>query len=394
MYKYLFVLILVLSGCSKSSHINHDDSMMLEVSDSRIQIQIPSDVNLYDRCIRLVDNPESAVEYLTIPTHSQHVGWDEIVYFDITTGKEARRTKIFTEGPNAVLGGAYNYDFINIDTIVIRSKNTQCVYLVNSKGEIVNQCVLSDKEPLILVTLFNSILNVPVAVVNGEIELPCKIPYSRDYSRPNPRSFNFADYPIAYLLDIKDFKLRKSSVHYPKLYENDNNINQDETFSRVFDGNNFVYSYCRYDSILVTSNHIKSELFSAKSRYIGDVVCNGLKIGATREESMKTTLQPQYGNIIYDKYRNVYYRFAYFENDFAGPYNLEYTLCRGRFSIIIIDDKFRVVGETVFPKDTYATKIWFVNREGLWLSENNFQREDMSEDVLSFRCLKLKEKAK
>ena len=52
--------------------------MMLEVSDSRLQIEIPSDVNLNDRCIRLVENPENGVEYLTIPTHSQHAGYDEI----------------------------------------------------------------------------------------------------------------------------------------------------------------------------------------------------------------------------------------------------------------------------------------------------------------------------
>ena len=316
------------------------------------------------------------------------------MYFDIANGKEDHRTKIFTEGPNAVEGGAFSYDFINADSIVLSAIYRSCVYLVNSEGVILKKYMLSDKEPMIHNTVFTSIVNVPVVAMDNVLEIPCFIPYSRNILEPNPKSFNFADYPIAYLLDMNTFELKASKVHYPHLYDNDNLVNHDEMFSRVQGGNNLVYSFHTYDSILVTSDHVTSQMYNAKSRYIGKVRNLGVKVGASREELHKKGLNPHYRNIVYDKYRKVYYRFAYYEYDFPGPYNVDFLLSGGPFSIIIMDDKFNVVGETVFPKDTYATRIWFVNKEGLWLSENNFQRKDMTDDVLSFRCLKLKEKGK
>jgi len=75
---------------------------------------------------------------------------------------------------------------------------------------------------------------------------------------------------------------------------------------------------------------------------------------------------PNYGNLIYDKYRNVYYRIAYpettLEKGIKGYELREYG--RKNFSIIILDKKFNVIGETLFPDYTYNSRLILSGKMG------------------------------
>lgn len=50
-----------------------------------------------------------------------------------------------------------------------------------------------------------------------------------------------------------------------------------------------------------------------------------------------------YGNMIYDKYRNVYYRFAYPQCSVESS-DYDYMYCRKEFSIIVVNSDFEVIG--------------------------------------------------
>ena len=96
---------------------------------------------------------------------------------------------------------------------------------------------------------------------------------------------------------------------------------------------------------------------------------------------------PNYGNLLFDKYRNVYYRIAYPETEIEKGVNglelLHYG--RKRFSIIILDKDFNIIGETLFPDYTYNSTVMFIREDGLYISDSHYLNPNYNDDLLSFR---------
>ena len=64
---------------------------------------------------------------------------------------------------------------------------------------------------------------------------------------------------------------------------------------------------------------------------------------------------------------------------------------RKRFSIMILDNKLNVVGETFFPAYTYNPNLSFILEDGLYVSLSHIKNPDYSDDILRFQKLELKE---
>jgi hypothetical protein len=68
------------------------------------------------------------------------------------------------------------------------------------------------------------------------------------------------------------------------------------------------------------------------------------------------------------------------------------TTGRKRFSIIILDKDFNIIGETLFSDYKYCSGSMFVDEDGLYIRSNHFKSPDFDEDKLMFTCLELKKK--
>ncbi|MCF0180569.1 MAG: DUF4221 family protein, partial [Bacteroidales bacterium] len=361
----------------------------LRESDNVIRINLDSNIDPNEHTIRFYE--DSLCEYITMCRFLPQEIYDEIAFIDIHNGENAYNVKIFREGPNAIHGGLYSYDIINKDSILLASKYRPILYFVNGYGDILKELNFYHGEHDITCSLFRSIVNQTISIKHNIIDFPQYVPKWRNHLQPNPKDFKFNDCPLAYTINLSTDEVIKSEVSYPHLYDNDDHIDHNESFSRVFDGENYVYGFFKYDSIIVTPDYKTSKTYSAKSRYLGEIKNPGVPVGREAADLLKLSTHAGYGNLVYDKYRKVFYRFCHFENDYPGPYTPEYYVSYGAFSIMIINSDFRVVGETIFPAKLYAFRVFFVNKDGLWLSENNFQREGVSDDILSFRCLTLED---
>lgn len=96
---------------------------------------------------------------------------------------------------------------------------------------------------------------------------------------------------------------------------------------------------------------------------------------------------PNYGNILYDSYREIYYRIAYPKTDIDASIRPLELMDYGRknFSIIILDKKFNKIGETLFPDYTYNSVQMFIREDGLYISESHYLNPGFSDDRLNFR---------
>ncbi len=154
---------------------------------------------------------------------------------------------------------------------------------------------------------------------------------------------------------------------------------QNDAFLYSFDYSNYIYKYTDENSNSYTK-------VLAKSRYAEDNLMKAKTVDKTKE------CLAQYSNFVYDRYRDVYYRFFYpkvvFNNTESMFENGEF---RKQFSIIIMDKDLNVIGETLFPENTYNPYMYFVAPEGLYISTNHIKNPDFDEDYLKFELFELKE---
>lgn len=101
-----------------------------------------------------------------------------------------------------------------------------------------------------------------------------------------------------------------------------------------------------------------------------------------REEYSGTT--PVFRAFLYDKYNNIYIREAVlkptlteFKNGNQDPTS----------SLILLDENFKKIGETLLPNEIYTSRIFFLNKKGLHVAKINKYQEN--EDEITFGVFKL-----
>ncbi len=112
------------------------------------------------------------------------------------------------------------------------------------------------------------------------------------------------------------------------------------------------------------------------------------------EEYLHFMQQTAYPAILYDPYREVYYRFVY--HPMAGPHtskilNQDFKIA---YSIMVLDKEFRVISEQLLDKYGIVPRA-FVGKRGLyiegayykWLEEKKYR---YTEDTMLLMCLTLK----
>lgn len=168
-------------------------------------------------------------------------------------------------------------------------------------------------------------------------------------------------------------------------------------FYRCFDGVNFIYSFRFSDDVYIADiNHeniVKKEI---KSKYATDVKVLRLSPDLDFNQALKTTAEKaSYGNVIYDKYRNVYYLIAQVETELEQGEDYVEIIRYGKkqFSVIILDDKLNIIGETLLPAFTYVPNMYFINQDGIYFSRSHYKNPEFDDNRLCFERLELKEKA-
>jgi hypothetical protein len=153
-------------------------------------------------------------------------------------------------------------------------------------------------------------------------------------------------------------------------------------FSRIRQGNFWIYSWNALDSLVVFDtnwNHVKS--VNAKSEFAkplkysaGAGVPKDIEI---REKVSQTT----YSSLIYDAYRDVYYRFVNIGREMDdSDLEEQFPQVKNDFSIIVLDKDFNFLTEKRFPGKIHKPYKSFIGKKGLYLSRTNSFYEGLSED--------------
>lgn len=320
-------------------------------------------------------------EYLTLQT----TAGNRIVFYEMATGQPVFEIQPDWEGPNGT-GPFLGYYVQDLDNLYLTALGKAELIRIDRNARIkekIRYDEAADRTPLHAANALSFVYK-PLYLLNGQLYI---LSECNRLSSPNP---------VSACIDTATHAIRALPFSYPSFPHSENKAKAygvESSLSRCFDGQQFVYSFHFDETLYVASpDHQTVRKIPARSRYIPHVEIPDENKNYSFAQMLKRMCEnPNYGNLIHDPYRNVYYRIAYPRTEIEPDENCVdiWQYGRKKFSILILDENFQVVGETLLPENTYNSTLWFVRADGLYLSTGYFMNPDFQEDRLVFRrfCL-------
>jgi hypothetical protein len=377
MNKHLLILLAVamigiFSACEQQGESSQSfDLYDLKVSET-LKIPIDSTTNFQSLYLDYYQDPNTRKKYLAYLSVTD----SDIHFYDLESERLAFKIETQGDGPEKV-NSIDAFLIQNLDSVYMVSAVSSVASLVNREGKLLKKYSL-DFSPLHVFVLVNNYKRL--AFLTRDKLIIHKAPFLYT-NQPG-----IWDYHIAFAYHTNTDSVRVDSIFkYTGLPAQKIHGGGHTLFGFTPDGNgNYIYSFCMDDTLYVTNFQGNTQKHQAKSKYVGEIP--SMKEGAVNTEAQVFYMtQYAYRHIIYDSFRKVYYRFVLHPTDEASK---DFDHAKP-FSIIILDNNFKKVGETQIFKEKYAYTNFFVGPKGLYISKNHIDNPQADEDYLSFDLFKL-----
>lgn len=376
----LFFSFCILFSCKDSQEMARLDTYQLKPTGIVKKFVLDTDVR-YNCFYLYLFKDEVGREYLSFLNYRTN----QIYFYDWETAACILKLELDAEGPDGVVlcSGYYVKDF---DNIYVTNYAYPGLIRVDTMAHIVQKIPYGTTQDgyEILQSYAPSSFAYNAPVIMGD---------SIYIIQPPLQFVSMEQTPLSILIDTA----RHSSVSLPLTYEilseKEKETNYFGTYSRIFDGKNFIYSFrVKEDIIIASLDHRVIKQVKVKSRYMGDVT----GVQKDTEWGPKQNLElARYGDLIYDPYREVYYRFAYPKVSLEKDMNWWGKSIFGckKFSVIILNKDFQIIGETLFPESIYNSYVFFVREDGLYISRDyQMLYGNQSDDYMTFERVELVKK--
>lgn len=387
MIKYLLFLCLPVLAFSCTTTVD-TDRYSLEGTDKVLSFPIIEEVRVPQHSVSLFN--EKGKDYLSF----QNLPKSEILIYSMDSQSLVKRLCINTEGDNSVVGGFGGYYIADMEHIFIPSIYVSTIFVVDTAGTVKQKINYEKTKDDQLLKPFMPSDKSQMVFMGNDLYIPQTINL-----RLGDKAIEKS--PIKVVLDTIENTIEALPMRFPPLvsYKDFGTAGAfGADYSCCYDGNRFIYSFDADEDLYLTSSaHEKVEKKKAKSKYIDAVT-----VFRSNDDDFQRMIKAQcehasYGKILYDKYRDVYYRFAYSSgaiDDYSGDYLDLFRSGRKSFSIMILDNELNIVGETSFPAYTYNSNLTFIIEDGLYISLSHIKNPDYSDDILRFQKLELKDISK
>jgi hypothetical protein len=324
-------------------------------------------------------------EFLSIYNRNQH----SILIWDIETKEIKHVVKFKHGGPNGVYRLS-DYYISNIDSIYVVPTYHKEINLFNSHGEILIKFDLKHGMPNVqnLDKLdFTGMPWKPMIIIDSKIILGT-MPF---LSVLDPK-FGFSK--IGFSFDIKSGVSNANLYEYSTPYKGKSlGYFHSYPFTNLGnDGDNFIVSFPADEFIYQLNANGK-----VLNKYLAKSDLFNLNIEPAKEEGQEVLEEyyldnPAYANILSDPYRKVYYRFALQKYDRKEVVPTAFVSSFKPLSVIILNEQFEKIGETLLPANKHFILNAFVGKKGLYISNAHPNNPENDENKLSFTCYQLVKK--
>lgn len=378
-------LMILLSACSDRQSSSTKGTSLIGTG----SIYFPIDELTFYRSKAIFQFEDGRREYLFFENSDR--GKLQLHIFDIKEQALFKSIPMYKEGPNGMVGifGGWPIDMNNF---LITTK-TGRFHLIDDKGDITKTFRAWEKGKFGIrygnISVY-SYFSEPAILKDSLFYFA-----QSDIGYPHKKE-DWSKTPMFAYANLKDGTLNHTELYFPDIFAEDEKYREtiySTSFSYAFTGKQLAVSFKSFDSIMVTSDFKNTKFYNARSRYAKPQrpEIENLQIDLTTKLK-RQLLKPSYHHLIYDKYRDVFYRFVLLPCELTPDLNPYDEISEQEFSIIILNNKYEIIGETKFPGNTYCFRMCFVGKEGLYISLNNQKNPDFNENELKFKCFKLQDK--
>ena len=306
---------------------------------------------------------------------------NNICFFDWATGKERMKINLHKEGPHAVKG-IVGFYFQSKDSVWLYDYWRKELYLADFEGNIKERRSLKDllypiaKQPYSVYPYPQT--STPFKKVDNKFILSGMDGIISDASD--------GVLPAATVLYDWNTNKLETKNPYPSVYDNKDKMSAWHAFAykqvpyTLNDKREMVFSFPASDSIVVYS--IDKDSYSSFFAGYSEETHIKPHVSTSEIDSHRNYLeQYQYSSILYDSYRNLYYRLVVLpkmDYDLNDPATQQKDL-----AVIILNKNFEKVGEYQLEHERYYYGHSFVVPDGLCI---NVVSDD--DDYLKFKVLK------
>ena len=309
---------------------------------------------------------------------------NQILFYDLNTCDFLFKVDLDKEGPNglSIVSGYYIKDF---DNMYVSTYIYSGLIKVDTTKRIIQKIPYgTTKEEYKIVPSYtpSSHPYVPPIFIGSKLYIT---QMAADHIYPASKT------PVTVSIDTLTHECETMPFTYGDIFTTEQLSTRETACSRIFNNNQFIYSFQIDENIYVASiDHETIRKINIKSKYINNIPND--KIPVDFNQGAKQNLEvARYGDLIYDPYRKVYYRLAYPDTELENTIQWRGRAVYGRkkFSIIILDQNFNIIGETLFPENIYNSYVFFVDKEGLYMSRDYQMNYEQSENYMTFELFKL-----
>ena len=352
------------------------------------KITLPIDENTYYLSKSIFQFENEGKEYLSFGNQTKRQYATEIIIYNLESQDIHKRFPLLKEGPNAI-PAAYGGMPWSTNYFIYFQNNINRITISDYDGQITHRYTVmpTDGKPVYMPEGL-SYAHYPSFMIDSVIY------FAQRSGKPSVKRHEWKTIPMFASMNLRNGKISRSSLCFPSIFDmdvKDISTGHEFVYDYNYKDNRLVCSFLMFDSLMVTDDMKTIRWYDAKSRYL-DRMRPILKEGANGFVGIKEAVEAaSYSHIMYDKYRDVYYRFAEMPCE-LGPNEYVYNDQKAReFSVIIFDKDFRIIGETKFPGNKYFYKMSFIGRDGLYISENNEANPEFDENKLVFACFGLQD---
>ena len=386
---FMFIIILLFVSCQSKQDANKVNDIV-QLSESH-KLVLPIDENTYYMSRSIFQYEEDGKEFLHFENNRNN--YNEIVIFDIEEQEVSKKVKIDPEGPNGVPAALGCRPLNNSSKeFIVFQNNVGRVSLINDKGEVLRKYETTTSEGRFNGISLFSYMYLPTFVKDSSLYI------AQELWEGNIKKEDWSKIPMFFSIDLVTNSIEQASLMRPDIFEDciAPMGGYEFTYDYNYKNNLVVCSFIEYDSIMVSKDLKHATWYNAKSRYVESMRPELIESNEGAKAVRGYKERAMYSHIMYDKYRDVYYRFVELPCELARnetPYSPGVPKAR-EFSVIVMDKNFDIIGETKFPGNTYFYKMSFVGKSGLYISENNLNNPAFDENKLIFACFTLEERNK
>jgi hypothetical protein len=346
-----------------------------------------------NRCVQLFEDVSNDSVYFTFLNTYNY----SIYFYDFKTGDFLRKIKIEKEGPNGVNPYVIDgYYIASCDSIYFYSHRNHSLYLLNHKGEkrhTINYMTKFDNmkswkekdfQKNFVPPMVQLSTGKPMYKINGIIYLCGEMTEELG----NVDSINQL---LLTTIDTQNDDSIAFHLGYPKSYREGNW--GENYFREVFwcmnpANKSFVVSFPNDHYIYQTDLKQVNKIY-AGSMYAGDIksLDSPTFIQSKSRRLSHYFENYSYNTVIYDKYRNVYYRMV--EHPWKDyDTSKDWRPWLKQVSIIILDENFNLMGETLLDMEYRFVALKFmVSEDGLLLYKQTDNDDEWVYDLFTLTKL-------